>query len=117
MKRLLKTLAVLYLIGIFSSCSSKGPKDEVVIDNIKTHLMGESHGCQNGPMITTINEIKIVGRVKKEDNIVVQATGNLSRTGPFFGAGTFKLEITIAYEKFGDSWREAANGFDYTSKQ
>lgn len=113
MKTLFKTLSAFLLIVIFCSCN-KGPDEEIVKNDIGKHFRAGK--CSTGNNILTINDLKIVGKNKKEKDIVFQAVANISEIGPCNSAGTFDYEITTTYEKFGSGWREKEHEFDYKQK-
>jgi len=91
-----------------ASCS-KGPPDKQAISDIEKRISNGALKCMGMENRRVINKAEIVGRVKKDDMVVVQAIVNYTASGPCKslggkGAGTFNCKTKTYYEQFGDSW-------------
>jgi len=105
----MSVLTAVFLI----TCSIDSPDESFVKENINKELMDRTGSCAFGNNSRIVNNIKIVGKIKKDDALVFQAIANITDYGRCSGVGTFDCEITIAFEKFGDGWRKKEFGFDY----
>jgi len=96
------------IVLLVASCS-KGPPDKQAIEDIKNRISKGALSCGLGKNTRVINKVDVVGRVKKDDMVVVQAMVNYTASGSCKttagkGAGTFNCKTKTYYEQFGDSW-------------
>ena len=113
MKNIGKLITFFLIALILSSCGGKGPSETQVTKDIRANLIKKTGSCAFGKMHRTIQYVSIVGKQERNGVLIYQAKAGVYDTGPCSGAGELDLEVTIAYEKFGDGWRPVRYGFDY----
>ncbi len=101
-----KVIIFLLVTNFLISCSSSGPKEEMIISDINKEFAKKDVAIV-GYWEYSVSDIKIIG-ITKKDNIA-KVLVNFTRDGVYYGGYTsekthkFHKPILI-YEKFGDQW-------------
>jgi hypothetical protein len=115
MKTIKFLVASFLTIILLNSCNS-GPDEIFVKECISQYLIKHAGGCAWGSNTRTINDIKIVSKKSHDGIVTYQAISNVTTNGRCDSAGTYDLQISADFEKFGDEWKLKDHGLKYQRK-